>query len=231
MTKVAILQSNYLPWKGYFGIAASVDLFIFHDDLQYTKGDWRNRNVIKTQNGPKWLTIPCGTDENRLICEVVLSDSSWQKKHWLRMEEAYKKAPFFAMFKDYFKEIFLGKVWQNLSELNQHLICDIAKQFLAINCSFEDSRNYNLQFHKGERVIELLKKSHAIEYISGPAAKVYLREADFIKNNISLTWFDYSGYPAYGQLYPPFQHDVSIVDLLFNTGGEARYYLKRNTCL
>jgi hypothetical protein len=68
MKKIAILQSNYIPWKGYFDVIKKSDLFIFHDDLQYTKGDWRNRNKIKTSNGLEWLTIPCGTNEKRLIC-------------------------------------------------------------------------------------------------------------------------------------------------------------------
>lgn len=61
MKKVAILQSNYIPWKGYFDIGRQVDLFLFHDDLQYTKNDWRNRNKIKTPRGLRRLTIPSGT--------------------------------------------------------------------------------------------------------------------------------------------------------------------------
>ena len=56
--KVAILQSNYIPWKGYFDIINMVDEFILFDDMQYTKRDWRNRNIIKTAAGLKWLTIP-----------------------------------------------------------------------------------------------------------------------------------------------------------------------------
>ncbi|MFC2451055.1 MAG: WbqC family protein, partial [Flavobacteriaceae bacterium] len=97
--KVAILQSNYIPWKGYFDIIRSVDLFIFHDDLQYTKGDWRNRNKIKTPNGIKWLTIPCGTNEKRLICEVEITDHSWQKQHWNLIQMSYKKSEYFSVYK------------------------------------------------------------------------------------------------------------------------------------
>ena len=58
MKKVAILQSNYIPWKGYFDIINMVDEFILYDDMQYTRRDWRNRNKIKTFGGVKWLTIP-----------------------------------------------------------------------------------------------------------------------------------------------------------------------------
>ena len=80
--KVAILQSNYLPWKGYFDIIAGVDLFIFHDDLQYTKNDWRNRNKINTLDGTKWLTIPCGANRGLLINQVRVDRVSWQDVHY-----------------------------------------------------------------------------------------------------------------------------------------------------
>jgi len=225
MKRVAILQSNYLPWKGYFDIAAAVDLFIFHDDLQYTKNDWRNRNLIKTSGGLKWLTIPCGTSEKRLICEVTLDASDWQMKHWRQIEAAYHAAPFFGEFAPYFKDIFLKNVWRSLSELNQRLIRDIA-QFLAIDCRFDDSRAYHLQHRKAKRVLELLQKTGAASYLSGPAAKKYLNQDDFEQAGIELRWADYSGYPEYPQLYPPFRHEVSIIDLLFNTGSAARNYLK-----
>jgi hypothetical protein len=51
MKKIAILQSNYIPWNGYFGMIAAVDEFILYDDMQYTRRDWRNRNQIKTLQG------------------------------------------------------------------------------------------------------------------------------------------------------------------------------------
>ena len=95
MKKVAVLQSNYIPWKGYFDIIHDVDLFIFHDDLQYTKNDWRNRNKIMTADGLKWLTIPVGTDEHRLICEVKIPNRECLKKHYQILKMAYGKCPYF----------------------------------------------------------------------------------------------------------------------------------------
>ena len=85
MKKVAVLQSNYIPWKGYFDIIHDVDLFIFHDDLQYTKNDWRNRNKIYTQNGLSWLSIPVGTNEHRLILDVKMNEKKWQKEHLIKL--------------------------------------------------------------------------------------------------------------------------------------------------
>lgn len=224
--KVAILQSNYLPWKGYFDIIGQVDVFIFHDDLQYTKNDWRNRNKIKTSSGPQWLTVPCGTSEKRLICEVTLNDSSWQQRHWRQIEAAYRNSPYFNQYKDYFCRMLLEHQWINLSEMNQTFIRNIAEQFLGMKTTFDDSRRYDLKLTKGQRVLELLQKVGATSYLSGPAAKTYLNPADFEAAGIELLWMDYSEYKEYTQFYPPFTHQVSIIDMFLNLGSETSKYMK-----
>jgi len=222
---VAILQSNYIPWKGYFDIIGAVDLFIFHDDLQYTKGDWRNRNKIKTPKGTEWLTIPCGTNEHRLICDVQLPSNSWQRKHWNLIRQHYSKAAFFNNYSEFFESFYLDQAWKNLSEMNQHIIQKISIELLGIQTQFDDSRKYALMSAKEKRVIELLKTVGADTYLSGPAAKSYISESSFKSAGIKLEWIDYSGYLQYPQLYPPFEHGVSIIDLLFNTGPDARSFM------
>jgi hypothetical protein len=224
--RVAILQSNYIPWKGYFDLINMVDLFIFHDDLQYTKGDWRNRNLIKTPKGVQWLTIPCGTDEHRLICEVELSDHSWQAKHWSLIKANYERTEYFKQYRPFFEDIYLGAKWRSLSEMNQAIVTRISRELLGITTEFEDSRKYALTQRKAERVKELLIKCGADEYLSGPAAKDYLAEEFLAKAGIRLEWMSYNGYPEYPQLHPPFAHQVSIIDLLFNTGSEAVNFMK-----
>jgi hypothetical protein len=223
---VAICQSNYIPWKGYFDLINRADLFIFHDDLQYTKNDWRNRNLIKTPGGIKWLTVPCGTSEDRLICEVHLSDSSWQKKHYDTIRSNYAHAEYFKKYQSFLEELYLERKWHNLSDMNQHIIAKISRQILGSPTEFEDSRKYHLTQRKAERVKELLLKCGATEYISGPAAKSYLPN-DFLEDvGVELIWMDYSGYPEYPQPYPPFAHNVSIIDLLLNVGEQAPKYIK-----
>ena len=224
--RVAILQSNYIPWKGYFDIINSVDLFIFYDDLQYTIRDWRNRNLIKGENGVKWLTVPCGSSTSRLICEVELHDSSWQKKHWNKIEAYYRKSNYFNYYKSFFEDIYLGKRWKNLSDMNQYIIKSISKEIFGIETVFDDSRKYNLKKKKSLRVLELLKKVDAELYLSGPSAKKYLKEDLLTNEGIALEWMNYEGYPVYKQLYPPFEHNVSIIDLIFNEGVEATKYMK-----
>jgi hypothetical protein len=221
MNTVVVLQSNYIPWKGYFDLIHDADLFIFYDDLQYTKNDWRNRNKVKASNGPEWITIPAGSDTNRLICEVELKDSTWQQKHWRTLLQNYRNSPHFMRYQAFFEDFFLGHRWHNLSEMNQRLIRHIAVEFLGIQTAFQDSRAYPLSGQKQDRLLELLGRAGAERYISGPAAKSYIEPERFKAAGIELVWKDYSGYPKYPQRFPPFEHGVSILDLLFNVGPDA----------
>lgn len=225
MLKVAVIQSNYLPWKGYFDIINDADLFVFYDDVQFTKNDWRNRNRIKTSSGITWLTVPTGASINRLIFEVVLSDKSWQAKHWSQLKQHYSRAPHFRRYEAFFEDVYLGHSWERLSDLNQHLIVFIAREFLGIRTRMEDSRRIAPTGAKLERLIDLLKKVGAERYISGPSARAYIDESRFVDCGIELVYKDYSGYPEYPQFHPPFEHGVSIIDLLFHTGPNAPWYI------
>src|SRR5579864_7157911 len=107
--RAAVLQSNYIPWKGYFDIIHDVDVFVFYDDVQYTKNDWRNRNRIKTAGGVQWLTVPTGSDINRRICDVSLPDPNWTRKHWRTLHQAYSHAPHFHRYESFLSEIYLER--------------------------------------------------------------------------------------------------------------------------
>lgn len=225
MKTVVILQSNYIPWRGYFDLIHDADLFIFYDDVQFTKNDWRNRNKIKTTQGAEWITVPVGTDKDRLICEVAIKDASWQVKHWKTIQHNYGKCPHFGRYQAFFEDVYLVRKWINLSELNQHLICTISRDLLGIPTEFRDSRGFHASGHKLDRLLELVTKAGADRYISGPAAKDYIEPSRFADAGIDLVWKDYSGYPEYPQRFPPFEHGVSILDLLFNVGPDAPWYI------
>jgi len=222
---VAVIQSNYIPWKGYFDIINDAALFIFHDDLQYTKNDWRNRNKIMTPQGPCWLTVPVGTREDRLICEVTMKDSRWAASHWRAIVRNYSSAPFFKRYKDFFEDVYLLRDWSSLSEMNQYLIKTISKEFLGVRTKFKDSREYGLKSKKLPRLMELLEKTDATQYISGPTARAYIDGKVFTRAGVELVYKDYSGYPEYRQRFEPFVHEVSIIDVLFNTGPDAAYFI------
>jgi hypothetical protein len=115
--------------------------------------------------------------------------------------------------------------WHSLSELNQFIIKEISKQILGITTKFEDSRDYYAVGTKQDRLMDILIKTNADEYISGPAAKDYIIEDRFIEAGIKLIYKDYANYPVYNQLFPPFDPYVTILDLIFNTGKEAPFYI------
>lgn len=225
MTKVAICQSNYIPWKGYFDLIHDVDVFIFYDHTQYTTRDWRNRNTIKTPDGLMWLSVPVGSKRNRRIDEVTISNHEWQGAHWKSINQYYQNAEYFSYYRSFFEEIYLKTQWTKLSELSQYLVKHIAKDFLQITTVFGNSTEYERTGQKQDAIFSMLESIGTSEYVSGPAAKAYLDEQQFINSSMKLTWKDYSGYPEYHQFFPPFRHDVSILDLLFHTGPEAPNYI------
>ena len=223
--RVVINQSDYIPWKGYFDLIHDADLFIFLDDVQYTKNDWRNRNRIKGPNGTHWITIPVGGSTSQRVCDVMLPAGSWAKKHWHALSQSYGGCPHFATYASLLQEAITRPGHLTLSEFNQFLIRLIAREILGIPVHFLSSSELPVHGVGQDRVLALLAAVGATTYISGPAGKHYLDERRFSDAGIKLVWKDYSGYPEYPQPYPPFEHAVSIVDVLFAAGPEAPKYI------
>lgn len=221
---VVILQSNYIPWKGYFDLINSADEFVFYDDVQYTTGDWRNRNKIKTDEGTRWLTIPVGDNIKRTIKEVRFKNQDWKRKHFHILKKYYFKAPFYETSLPLINKLYSNEI-ETLSEYNQVTIKEISN-WLGIKTIFNDSSIYAPEGDKVGRLIDILLKTKATEFLCGPAVKNYLKKELIEENGISLKYFDYSGYREYNQLFPPFIHEVSILDLIFNTGKDSIEFLK-----
>lgn len=227
MKKIAILQSNYIPWKGYFDMIAAVDEFILYDDMQYTRRDWRNRNQIKTPQGVQWITVPVKVKGKykQTIRETEIDGNDWQAAHWKTIALNYRKAPHFAEIAAIFEPLYLEKTYSHISMLNRTFIEAVCR-YLGIETKITNSWDYNLLDGKTERLADLCTQAGGSEYISGPAAKDYIEEQVFSERGIKLTWFDYAGYPEYPQLWGDFTHGVSILDLLFNCGKDAPCYMK-----
>jgi hypothetical protein len=226
LKKVAILQSNYIPWKGYFDLISYVDEFIIYDDMQFTKRDWRNRNKIKTPTGLQWLSVPVLSKGkfHQKINETEIDGTSWQKDHWHTLTKNYSRALFFDEISKWLKPLFLERDYTFLSDLNLTFM-DAICSYLNIKTKISSSSDYELTGDKSERLANIAKLSEATEYVSGSAAKDYINEGVFGQNNIQLTWFDYGNYREYNQLWGGFTHKVSILDLLFNCGKLSTNYL------
>ena len=224
---MAIVQSNYIPWKGYFDMIAAVDEFILYDDMQYTRRDWRNRNQIKTPQGTKWITVPVITKGkyHQKICETEIQDNAWPITHWKALSLNYGRAPCFAEVASWLKPLYFEETYTHLSQLNRRLIEEICA-YLGIQTAITSSSAYSLLDGKTERLADLCVQSGGTEYISGPAAKDYVDEKVFSDLGIKLTWFDCAGYPEYPQLWGEFTHGVTILDLLFNCGKDSSRYTR-----
>ena len=222
--RVAIVQSCYIPWKGYFDLVNSVDEFILYDDCQYTRQDWRNRNRIKTPRGTRWLTIPVtvnGLYQQRLD-ETEAADPKWSTRHWDIIRHAYRRAPYFEAYADEVESAYVNSASEpRLSKINRGFI-EIVSRFLGITTTLKWSTDYAARGSATKRVVDLCEQAGAGLYLSGPSARAYIEESMFAERGIELRYFDYTGYPEYRQLYPPFDHNVSVLDLLFSVGPNAR---------
>lgn len=227
MKKIAILQSNYIPWKGYFDLIAAVDEFILFDDMQYTRRDWRNRNLIKTPQGLKWLTVPVKVKGkyHQTIRETEIDGADWAKSHWQSLVLNYRKAPCFREIATWVEPLYLEREYALLSELNRTFLEAICG-YLGIATRISNSWDYSLEDGKTERLLSLTVQAGGTEYVSGPAAKDYVEDSLFAEAGVKLTWFDYAGYPEYPQLWGDFEHGVTILDLLFNCGRESARFMR-----
>ncbi|SDR05446.1 WbqC-like protein family protein [Rhizobiales bacterium GAS113] len=226
--RVAIIQSSYIPWKGYFDIVRAVDEFIFLDDAQFTRRDWRNRNRIKAPNGTIWLTIPVMSKGRyeQAIDETAIAEH-WADRHWASIQMSYARASHFNALAPRLRALYeQAGAEPMLSRVNSLLIrgiCDI----LGISTRITWSRDYPVEGTQTDRLLSICRAAGATHYLSGPSAQAYLEHDKFAAVGIAVSFADYAGYPEYSQLHGAFEHGVSILDLLFHVGPEAQRYMKR----
>lgn len=226
MKKIAISQSNYIPWKGYFDLINSVDEFVIYDSVQFTKNDWRNRNRIKTAQGLKWLTIPVMTAGRygQAISEVDVRDPHCFHRHWQSWLTHYATASYFHEYSDELKSLYFDCAEQKLSRINLRFLTALCR-WLLIPTKISSSTDYPHGGERSERLVQICRQAGASHYLSGPAARDYLDVGLFAKAGIAVEWMSYTGYRPYRQLNGAFEHQVSALDLILNEGPNARHYL------
>jgi len=225
--RVAIVQSSYIPWKGYFDLIRAVDEFILLDDVQFTRRDWRSRNRIKTKDGLAWLTIPVASKGRyeQHICDTVIASPEWGPRHWRTLCGAYARTDSFTRYAPAFEAIYQSLPSDHLSMVNRTFIEAICGA-LGITTPIRWSTDYDARIGRNERLVDLCVAAGATTYLSGPAARSYIDADAFAAAGITVRFADYSGYPEYPQPHPPFEHAVSALDLLFCAGPRALDYMK-----
>lgn len=203
---------------------SQVDVFVFYNDVQYTKRDWRNRNMIQTPTGPIWITVPVNSQSRPLIKDVIISETpEWQKKHYNALKTNYGRAEHYKEYEWLLEELYLRKKWKWLSEFDifsTKLICNV----LGLKKEFVLSSDIELSGTADDRLIDLIEKVKGDCYLSGPAAKSYISAEKFVVKKIGLEYIKYE-YPEYKQVFKPFTHNVTVLDLIFNCGADAPQYI------
>lgn len=225
--RVAIVQSNYVPWRGYFDLIASVDEFVLLDDVQYTRRDWRNRNRIKTEQGTRWLTIPVEVSGRytQNIDETRVAEPGWAEQHWSIVRQSYRDAAGFETVAPFVEEVYESVASSSLSKVNRHFLEAICRR-LGIETPLTRSEDYAGEGVKTARLLDICRKAGASTYVSGPSAKDYLDEDAFADEGIAVEWFEYGPYRQYEQVHPPFDPQVSILDTLLCTGQAAAEHIR-----
>ena len=231
--KVVILQPSYIPWRGYFDQIYRADLFIFYDDVQYDKRGWRNRNQIKTPKGKQWLTIPVHSrgaqTENIPINQIQIAwDNPWSQNHLKAIQHSYAKAPHFSRYLSLIEKFYQRRD-EFLANFTIDITVDLAHALGSTHTRFmRSSEIAGINGQKTDHLIQILQAVGATHYVSGPSARDYIEKEKFVSAGITLEYMEYN-YPAYPQLYPPFDPYVSILDLLFMTGPEASNYILKGS--
>ncbi|WP_083256023.1 WbqC family protein [Domibacillus iocasae] len=223
--KVVINQSNYIPWKGYFDLIANADLFVFLDNVQYTKNDWRNRNKIITDKGLEWLTIPINNSITENINDKYFINDKWKVKHYKTILQHYRHAPFSEEYKFLLDYLYINNNHNNLSLYNIDSIKFISQKILGLKTDFfvfESDKKYD---DPNDRLMDILLSVNATTYLTGPAAKNYLNEKIFEQNNIDIHYYEYGPYKKYLQKHPDFIDHVSILDTIFTCGPNTLDYI------
>jgi hypothetical protein len=226
--RLAVLQSNYIPWKGYFDLMAMADLFVVYDSVQYTKNDWRNRNLLPSPTGPTWLTIPIATAgrADQSINEAVIGDRRWARKHWQTVAHLLVRRPAFADYREVWQAWWVeAGSYELLHDVNVFFLRRLADQ-LGIETPIVDDREYELPADSPTgKLVRLCQHVGADRYVTGPAGLNYLELERFTQQGIAVDVIEYGPYPTYEQSSDEFRHGVSVLDLLASVGSDAGAHL------
>lgn len=227
--RAVVLQPTYLPWIGYFGMIDIADVFVFYDDVQFEKQGWQQRNRIKTPQGETWLSVHIYHDFGQKINEVKINDASnWRKKHWQSIYQSYAKAPHFLEYQDEIEKIYQME-WVYIGELNIFIIKKLSELLgVRIPKFVKSSELEGITGQKTDRLFPILEQIGADEYVTGPGTRDYLETDKFRERGIKLYWYEFQ-HPVYPQIRGEFTPYLSVIDLLFNTGGEAIKYIREGT--
>jgi hypothetical protein len=231
MTTVAIHQPNYLPWLGYFHKIYASDIFVFLDDVEFTKSYIHRTKVRKKlySTDTKWLIVPIkDQSSNDLIKDVqVATDINWKQDHLNTIKYLYAKAPFFHDYYHGFSTILLQTRPEDFKSGLVHVntvLTGYLMKVLGIKTNEVFSSELGIKGKKSEYVANLSEHFKADIYLSGSGAKNYNVPEHFESRGIKVAYSEFFQFLKKNP-YPQRQGDyipgLSIIDAMFNIGVEG----------
>lgn len=215
------VQPAYLVWIPFFQRMVLSDIFVYLDDVEFSKNSAHNRNKIKSSNGAIILTVPIRYSGNS-ICKInnmpIDNKVPWRKKHWKTIEMNYSKAPFFDEFGKVLYEEVYSQEWEFLGPLNIQIL-EIIRKYLQISTVCKASSTLKINLKNNEKLVEMCKMLGANKFLVKPGTNDYHPREFFEERGIALEYFDYA-HDTYSQLYGDFIPGLSIIDLIMNLGPE-----------
>jgi hypothetical protein len=211
-------QPVYLPWLGLFHKIAIADRFCIFDIAQYQTKDFNNRNRIKTNSGPIWLSVPVESKDHldKKLCDIRIINNGWNRKHFKSIDLAYRKAPFYLDYIGQLEEILAARTYTFLADLNFATL-DFGLRSLGIAVPIDKASGHDFQGRKSDLVLDMCTSLGANTYVFGAQGRNYADMASFAARGIKVEFQDYK-HPVYPQLHGPFEPFMSVIDLLFNVG-------------
>jgi hypothetical protein len=223
---LAVLQPGYLPWLGFFDQMRRADVFVYYDDVQYDKHGWRNRNRVKSPEGPVWLTVPIrhhGLQQPSILEAEIDARAPWARKHLGTLRQYYSKAPYLKRYLPELEEL-LQRPWHRIVDLDLAVV-GLMAGWMGIAPEIHRSSTLGIHGERSMRLVELSRYFGATRYLSGAAARDYLDVGLFGQHGIAVAWQDYQ-HPVYPQQHGDFVPYLSALDLVLNCGDDSRSILE-----
>jgi hypothetical protein len=221
--KLAIMQPYFFPYIGYFQLIAASDVFVLHDDVQYIKGGWVNRNRILFNGASRMITFPVQKDAHELpINARSYTDDKQVRKDIINLiKQAYAKAPCYQQVNTMLEELLMFE-GRNVAQFNENLIRHIT-DFIGLSCeiilSSDIDKDNNLAGE--QRVLDMCKRLEATDYFNPIGGMELYHQEIFKKKGVSLQFLEAQEerYKQSGDAWVPF---LSIIDvLMFNPVAEV----------
>lgn len=228
---ISIHQPNFIPYLGYFEKVALSDKFVLLDNVQYCKGDWHNRNQIKTSDGKCSIVLPTSVHLGDKINEVKISNEYNSRALWNKIQLNYNRSEYFDLYKSKIKSI-LESNYDDLVNINIEFI-KFVLNVLEIDTELITSSSLNIdtdKYKSTKLILEICNKLGAESYLSGACGANYLNLSEVDEQGVELIFQKYK-HPIYKQLFMKngFIPYLSILDLLFNEGPKSKDVLITST--